>query len=144
MKNWLLAAVVVAGLAAGGWWSWGRWQTVTPEDAFLRATASAALGDEDAFVAGFTQDSRPLVAALLALARGDDPKTSTRHPYHWLLTEQIESADVQGDQAWLRVRRPGATQSYDVPMRKVDGGWYIDALAFDAKRRGRAAEEAKP
>lgn len=143
MKKWLIAGLLLATAAGGGWWGWQHWRAESPEQAFLRATAAAALGDEDAFVAGFTKESRPLVAGLLALSRGDDPRTSSRHPHHWLLTEQVEGVEQDAQQAWLRVRRPGSTQSYDVPMRKEDGVWAMDALAFDAKRRPSAASEAR-
>lgn len=109
-----------------------------PSKAYLRTVAAAMLGDEDVFLNGFTEPSRPLVAGLLAIARGTHPKKSTDHPYHFLVTEDVDSVSVEGDNAYVRVRRMGSRDrkaTYDVPMVKVEGTWKIDALHFTAQKR---------
>ena len=109
-----------------------------PREAYLRTVAAAMLGDEKQFLDGFTEQSRPLVAGLLALSRGKHPKKSRQHPYHFLVTEDVESTDVDGDNAFVRVRRMGSRDrraTYDVPMAKVAGSWKIDALRFTGKKR---------
>ena len=135
----IFALLVVVGGAVFAWYRFVRVET--PKDAWLRATSAAMLGDEQTFLAGFTDESRPLVAGLLAHARGDDPKQSKQHPYFYLVSENLESVDVEGDTAWLKLRRQsdaGAGAKYDVPMQKVGRTWQIDALRFTGKERAPA------
>ncbi len=135
----LLAVVAVLAVIAGGVFAWYKYVRVeSPKDAWLRTTSAAMLGDEQAFLAGFTDQSRPLVASLLAHARGEDPKQSRQHPYFYLVSENLESVDIDGDTAWLKLRRQsdtGAGSKYDVPMQKVGTSWQIDALRFTGKER---------
>lgn len=133
MKKLLIAGILALLSAAGGW-AWWHWLYVEPpQEAFLRAVACATLGDEQGFLDGFTPESRPLLAGLLALSRGDDIRTSSRHPYHWLLTEEVQSVQVEGERAWVRVRRPGSQQEVDIPMVKAQRSWQVDALQFTGK-----------
>lgn len=138
MKKVLAVLLLLTALIAGGVAYWKFLRVESPEDAWLRTTSAAMLGDEQAFLAGFTDESRPLVAGLLAHARGDDPKTSRQHPYFYLVSENLESVDIQGDTAWLKLRRQtdvGAGAAYEVPMRKSAQTWKIDALQFTGKAR---------
>lgn len=136
MKKLLLSLLVFA-LIAGGLYAYQRWFYVEdPKDAFLRTASSAMLGDEEGFLAGFTDDSRPLVSGLLALSRSDDVRTSARHPYHFLVTEHVVAVAPEGpDRVWLKLQRTGdsASAKYDVPLQKVGKTWKIDALAFNGK-----------
>ena len=138
----LLAVVAVLAVIGGGVFTWYKYVRVeSPKDAWLRTTSAAMLGDEQAFLAGFTDQSRPLVASLLAHARGEDPKQSRQHPYFYLVSENLESVDIDGDTAWLKLRRQtdtGAGSKYDVPMQKVGATWQIDALRFTGKERAAA------
>lgn len=109
-----------------------------PSKAYLRTVSAAMLGDDDLFLDGFTEQSRPLVAGLLALARGLDPRRTANHPYFYLVTENVESVEVVEDECWLTLKRAGdrATKSsYDLRLLKVEGTWKIDALSFTGKRR---------
>ena len=138
MKRLLGVALVLLVIAAGAWVYWRQFWTESPTEAWLHTTAAAKAGDEQGFLAGFTDESRPLVAGLLAHARGDDPKTSHQHPYFYLVTENIESVDLAGDTAWLKLRRQtdlGAGTAYEVPLRKDGRTWKIDALQFTGKAR---------
>ena len=148
----LLLLVVLGALVGGGWWAWQRYVHVaSPEEAFLATVARAALGDEEGFVEGFTEDARPIIAGVLALSRGEDPHRDRNHPYYYLVTENIDEVNVSGDRAWVRVRRAGVRTTsavYDVPMRleggtsvfgfQFGGGWRIDGLAFTARKLERA------
>jgi hypothetical protein len=140
MKKVIVALLLVA-LIAGGVYAYLRFVYVAPVDkAFLRTVAAATLGDEEVFLDGFTARSRPLVAGLLGLSRGKDPRHARSHPYYYLVTEEIEAIDVQpdGETAWLTVRRPGdrgRRSSYDIKLVVEDGAWRIDALAFTGKQR---------
>ncbi len=132
----LILSLLVLGLIAFAIFAYYRWFYVEdPREAFLRTASSAMLGDEDAFLSGFTDESRPLVSAQLALSRSDDVKTSTRHPYYYLVTEDVVSVDVQGEQAWVKLKRTGdqSGSKYDVPMARIGPSWKIDALAFTGK-----------
>ncbi len=135
MKKVLLLLLLVA-LIGGGVWAYLRFVHVAaPQNAYLSTAAAAMLGDETLFLEGFTSSSRPLVAGLLALARGDDPKTSRRHPYYYLTSEEVEDVTVapDGDHATIRLRRPGdrsLASVYDVPMKLEERAWKIDAFAF--------------
>ena len=135
----LLVILLLLALIGGGVFAYFKFLHVEDaRDAYLRTVAAAMLGDEKTFLDGFTERSRPLVAGLIALSRGKDPRQHRDHPYHYLVTEDIESVEIEDDEAWVRVRRMGDRSrkgAYDVRMEKVDGTWKIDALSFDAKKR---------
>lgn len=135
----LIVVVLLLLLIAGGVFAYFKFLHVEDaRDAYLRTVAAAMLGDEKTFLDGFTEKSRPLVAGLLALSRGTHPTKSRNHPYHFLITEDIEGVEMGEEQAWVSVRRMGSKNRkgvYDVPMQKVEGTWKIDALAFEAKKR---------
>jgi len=134
----LIVLLILLVLVGGGIFAYFRFFYLPkPEDAYLRTVACATLGDEECFLAGFTDASRPLVAGLLSLARGEDPR-SRKHPYFHIVTEEVESVDVEDDRAWLRVRRPGdkdLRSAYDIPLVKEKNAWKIDALAFTGAQR---------
>ncbi len=138
MKKILLSLLLAALLIGGAWVYYRYFYVESPRDAYLRTVSAAMLGDEEQFLAGFTDESRPLVAGLLALSRGDDARSSQRHPYYYLVTENIESVDTEEDHAWVRVKRAGDSGSrthYDVPLLRKDHTWLIDALSFTGKER---------
>lgn len=140
MKKVIVVLLLLAAIG-GGVWAYLRFLYVPPVDkAFLSTVAAATLGDEQVFLAGFTERSRPLVAGLLGLSRGKDPRHTRSHPYFFLVSEEIEAIDVEptGDVAWLTLRRPGdrgRRSSYDVRLVIEEGAWRIDALSFTGKRR---------
>ena len=135
----LLVVILVMALVAGGAYAYMKFVHVEdPSEAYLRTVAAAMLGDEELFLAGFTDRSRPLVAGLLSLSRGKNPRKSRKHPYHLLVTEDVENVEVDGDVAYVTVRRLGSRArkaTYDVPLTKVEGTWKIDALRFTGKKR---------
>ena len=135
----LLLVLLVALIVGGAVFAYFKFLHVEdPSKAYLRTVAAAMLGDEEVFLEGFTEQSRPLVAGLLALSAGQHPKKTRAHPYHFLVTENVEEVTVEGEQAWVRVRRMGSRArkaTYDIPMKKVEGTWQIDALQFTAAKR---------
>ncbi len=149
MKKVLIALLVLVLLIAGLALAWKLLYDEQPETALLRTAAAAMLGDEKAFLDGFTEDSRPLVGAALSLAKGEDMARSPRHPYYYLTTENIVSTEKDDlENARVRVRRPGDDKSagYDIPMARACDKkyliagfcllptWKIDGKKFDAKR----------
>ncbi len=149
MKKVLIALLVLLLLIGGLVLAWKLIYDEQPETALLRTAAAAMLGDEKAFLEGFTEDSRPLVGAALSLAKGEDMARSPRHPYYYLTTENIVSTEKDDlENARVRVRRPGDDKSagYDIPMARVCDKkyliagfcllptWKIDGKKFDAKR----------
>lgn len=136
MKKLLLTFLVLALIAGAAFVYWKYVYAENPRDAFLRTSSSGMLGDEAGFLDGFTEESRPLVAGLLALARADDVRSSARHPYYYLLTENVEGVDVDGDRAVVKLRRMGDKAigaKYDVALAKVGNSWKIDAFSFTGK-----------
>lgn len=135
----LIVIVLLLAVIGGGVFAYFKFFHVEGvKDAYLRTVSAAMLGDEELFLDGFTERSRPLVAGLLAIASGQHPKKDRKHPYHFLVTEEVESVDVQGDAAYIRVRRMGSRDlkaTYDVAMVKIEGTWKIDALQFTGKKR---------
>lgn len=135
----ILAILALLLLILGAAYAYWKFLYVEPpREAWLRTTSAAMLGDEQTFLRGFTDESRPLVAGLLAHARGDDPKTSRQHPYFYLVSENLQAVDIEGDTAWLKLRRQsdtGGGARYDVPLQKVGNTWKIDALRFTGKER---------
>ncbi|GEM_PF-2608131 len=134
----LIVIVLILVLVGGAVFAYFKFLHVEDVgDAYLRTVAAAMLGDEELFLDGFTKESRPLVAGLLALSAGRSPRKSREHPYHFLVTEDIQGFEVEEDVAYVRVRRIGDKSKkggYDVPMKKVEGTWKIDALAFTGKK----------
>lgn len=138
MKKLILSILLLALLGGAAWAYWKFLYVEAPEKAFLRTVSAAMLGDEQAFLEGFTEESRPLVAGLLALSRGDDLRASNRHPYYYLVSENLEGVEVEGDRAWVKLRRMGDAGSkakYDVPLVRAGNSWRIDALQFTGKER---------
>jgi hypothetical protein len=135
----IIIAVLLVALLAGGAYAYYRFLYVRDaRDVYLSIVSAAMLGDEEAFLDGFTKESKPLVGGLLALSRGDDARKSSRHPYYYLVTENIESVEVEGDKAWVKLRRAsdqGSQAKYDVPLVRDGNSWKIDALQFTAKER---------
>lgn len=149
MKKLLIALLVVL-LLCGGVFAYWKWRIdEQPEDALLRTAAAAMLGDQDAFLQGFTEDSRGLVGAVLNLSRGEDLAKSPRHPYYYLVTENIVATERDSPtEARVRVRRPGDDKSkgYDIPMVRacppqytlfdsmcLKPSWLIDGKKFDGR-----------
>ncbi|MSP91834.1 MAG: hypothetical protein EXR79_08570 [Myxococcales bacterium] len=136
MKKLLVTLLVLALIAGAAFVYWKFLYSESPGDAFLRTASCAMLGDEAGFLDGFTDDSRPLMAGLLALARADDVRSSARHPYYYLVTENVEGVDVDGDRAVVKLRRMGDKAigtRYDVALAKVGNSWKIDAFSFTGK-----------
>ncbi len=134
----IIVILLLLILIAGGVFLYLRYMHVEdPSKSYLRTVSAAMLGDEELFLDGFTEQSRPLVSGLLALARGMDPRTNN-HPYYYLVTENVEAVDVGEDECWLTLKRlgdRGNRSAYDLRLVKVEGSWKIDALSFTGKRR---------
>jgi hypothetical protein len=137
----VIVVLVLLVLIGAGVFAWFRFMHVEDvQKAYLRTAAAAALGDEKLFLEGFTPESRPLVAAMLSLARGEDPRKTPRHPFYYLSSETIEGVDMEpdGKKAWLRLRRAGDRDlrgTYDVPLVQNGSTWQIDAFAFTGRQR---------
>lgn len=135
----IIVVLLLLVLIGGGVYLYMRFLHVEdPSKAYLRTVSAAMLGDEELFLAGFTDQSRPLVSGLLALSRGNDPRRTRNHPYFYLVTEDIEDVQVEEDVAWLTLKRAGdkgRKSAYDLKLVKVEGTWKIDALSFTGKTR---------
>lgn len=140
----LLIVCLLALVVAGATWAYLRFlHKTSPGDVYLTTASAAMLGDEETFLSGFTPASRPILSALMELNRSRDPRTSSTHPYYFLVTEQVEDvgepqpgADGQRE-VWLTLKRAGdkATGTeYSVRMVALDEGWRIDALSFTGKK----------
>ena len=150
MKKLLVALVVLALMIGLLYAVWYFFVVEPPERTVLRSAAAAMLGDEEAFLDGFTDDSQALVKTVLALSRGEDMGKSNKHPYFLLATENIVSVEKDSaDEVRVRVRRPGdeKSQGYDIPMARgclpkynlfdkvcLVPRWLIDAKKFTGGR----------
>ena len=137
MKKLLIVLVLLALIGAGVWAYLRFFHQQGPKSAYLTVVSSAMLGDEDAFLDGFTKESRPIIGALMDLSRTQDPRLSQSHPYYYLVTEQIEDVEQDGDTAWLTLKRAhdqGRGTAYSLKMVKGEDGWKIDALSFTGKK----------
>ncbi len=149
LKKFLIVLLILV-LLGGGAFAYWKWRyDEQPEAALLRTAALAMLGDQEGFLQGFTEDSRGLVGAVLNLSQGEDLSKSPRHPYYYLVTENIVGTERDSPtEARVRVRRPRDERSkgYDVPMVRtcppkallfdtlcLKPGWLIDGKKFDGR-----------
>jgi len=112
----------------------------SPTDAYNRMVAAAQLDDRESFVESFTENSRHLVAASLALSDDYGPKKSA--PYRMLVHTEVldeESGEAEAvpgksgeerDVAYIVVQV--AQGKRRIKMVKEDGDWRIDALDLEA------------
>ncbi len=113
-----------------------------PKAAYERLVFHARMGNEPAFIEGFTEESRPLVKALLALRRTyGDLVARDSDPYLSLVLEEVESVEIDevprtnADGEKIQVNRATLTVTDGKIIRKIelwetDDGWKIDALAL--------------
>lgn len=150
MKKFLIAILVLCLMIGALYGAWKLFVEEPPDKAVYRAAAAAMLGDQEAFLDNFTTDSRQMVAAVLALSRGEDMAKSSRHPYFFLATENVVSVERDdAENARVRVRRMGDDKGagYDIPMVRgcnpkylilekvcLVPVWLIDAKKFDGKQ----------
>ena len=131
----ILVVLVIGALLFGAWWTWDRHvMTLTPEQSYQRTMSAARLGDEGAFVEGFTADSQPLMRSLLALAR--NYPFVQEDPYRRLVMVDVVDVQVTGDSAELMIQQRNREST--VPMLLEEGAWRIDAFALEealGKRR---------
>ena len=111
-----------------------------PEDAYNRMVFYAKMGNEEAFLNGFTKSSAKLVKALIALRRtyGDQVSKEADPLLSLVLDEiqevEIEKKDFEGEGV-EKVERKIATLTVakgkikrKIRMIEFDDGWKIDAL----------------
>ena len=138
MKKLLIVLLILIIINAGVWAYFRFFHVEDVGKVYLRVVSSAMLGDEEAFLDGFTKESRPIIGALMRLSRTHDPRLSQSHPYYFLVTEQIEDVEVDGEEAWLKLKRAGdrgVGTAYSVHMVKREGTWKVDALSFTGRER---------
>jgi hypothetical protein len=124
----LLVLLIVAALAAGGYWLYDRYyRSGSPSDAYLRMINAARLGDEEAFLDGFTDDSSRLVKALIALSRSYE--VVREDPYQRLVFSEVVSEQVDGERALLVTQENRKMR--EIHMVRVDGEWKIDAFELE-------------
>ena len=115
-----------------------------PKDAYNRLVFNARMGNEAAFLDGFTEESGRLIKTLLALRRTYGGQMSgSADPYTTLVLEEVENVAVESKEFQIRTSDGGLdTIKRDVAVltvtdgkirRKIrmiefDDGWKIDAL----------------
>ncbi len=121
-----------------------------PSKAYDRLVFFAKMGNEEAFLDGFTERSRPLVRTVLALRRtyGDDVNKDS-DPYLALVMDEVESTEIEtqslqrdlhertktAEEGLEKVERRVATLTVKkgpikrrVKMIELKDGWKIDAF----------------
>ncbi|MCB9785332.1 MAG: hypothetical protein H6744_01445 [Deltaproteobacteria bacterium] len=122
MSGWKrFALVVTLGAALAGCHR-------TPSEAYIDMTTSAQMGDREGFLAGFTQDSRDLVEALITLSEAYGMSDS--NPYELLVFDTVEEEQVEDDRAVLVVRRRATTRK--ILMVRDEDEWRIDTKQLEA------------
>jgi len=114
-----------------------------PEEAYKRIVFNAKMGNEAAFVDGFTKDSQRLVKTLLALRRTyGDLVRADADPYLAIVMEEVEDVEkteeeMLGPDGIEKVERKVATLTVTdgkthrkIRMIEMDEGWKIDALGL--------------
>lgn len=102
----------------------------SPSDVLSEMGKAASSGDDDVFTSYFTKESRPFVAALLALQKtrypavGDSPR-----PIQLIVESQVLKERIDGDRSVLRVR--GAGRESVLVFLKEDGEWRLDVAHTD-------------
>jgi len=112
-----------------------------PAEASNRLLFHAKVGNEKAFLDGFTDKSRRMIRALLALRRTyGDLVNPDADPYRSIVLETIESVEieereVQADDSLEMVERRVATLTVTdgeifrkIQMVEYDDGWKINAI----------------
>jgi hypothetical protein len=117
-----LCAVVVL---IGGFAILGGCRTGSPEQAFNALAEAAERGDEESFLAGFTIESRPLVAGILSMAV-KYPKMLALGPFH--RTVRAHSASRVGELALVSVTGADSREDESIVMRFQDGEWRLDLV----------------
>lgn len=110
-----------------------------PREAYERVVFHAKMGNEEAFIQGFTEDSQRLIRTLLALRRTYGDLVSTNaDPYLSIVFEEVEDVEtseeefhdgvdkVTRDVAILTVTN-GQVRN-QIKMIEFEDGWKIDAL----------------
>lgn len=128
----ILLVLVLAALIGGGWWVATKyWLVPGPAERFEQIIISAQLGDEEAFLQGFDEESRDLLEAFLALARNYE-EVSDR-PYRDLVAAEVTSEEIDGKQATVYAK--SGNRSIEIPMVYDEGQWLIDGLALESSLR---------
>ena len=113
----------------------------SPEEAYNRLVFHAKMGNEKAFLNGFTPKSKRMMKTLLALRRTySDFVPQDADPYLALVLETVENVEVtereiQVEDGIEKVERKVATLTVtdgeikrQIVMIEFDEGWKIDAL----------------
>ena len=102
----------------------------SPTEAYVDMTTSAQLGDQEGFLAGFTERSRDLVGSMISLSEAYGVQDT--NPYQLLVFDSVDGERIEpdGDRAILDVRRGGNTRK--ILMVREDGEWRIDTRDLEA------------
>lgn len=127
MKKIVIGILMVA-VVAGAWWVYDRYVgNLSPSEEIQRMVSAARLGDEEGFVDGFTEESGPMVGALLALS-----KTYSHvrvNPITRIAEAELVDEQIDGDVATVVIQHRSKTR--EIPMVWTANGWKIDAFEMD-------------
>lgn len=124
--------LLLGGLAYGGYWAYDRYVGFeSPSEAYTQMTIAAQLGDEEAFLDGFTDDSRKIVAAFLRLA--ESYEIVRDEPYKKLVLAEVvgERFEEKGDERTAYVSARYRRKTIEVPMVRENGKWKVDAFELE-------------
>ncbi|MFT5430596.1 MAG: hypothetical protein ACI9OJ_001271 [Myxococcota bacterium] len=135
-----MTRIIIIGLIAATLLVFGGCKE-DPAEAYNRLVFHAKVGNEKAFLDGFTPKSQRMIRALLALRRSyGDLVNADADPYRSLVLETIESVEidemeVQAEGSLEKVERRVATITVTdgeilrkIRMVELDDGWKIDAI----------------
>jgi hypothetical protein len=111
----------------------------SPSDTYINMAAAARLGDREAFLNGFTEDSRKIVKGLASLSEAYGLRESD--PYQKFVFDRVVKEETFGEGeksgkykcddscAVVTVQRKGKGKKVKILMLKKDEGWRIDLAA---------------
>jgi hypothetical protein len=93
-----------------------------PREVYYEMATAAEFGDAEGFLAGFTEESKQLVASQISLTEAYGLKKE--NPVALLVFPSVDGVEEKDDEAILTVSR--GTVERRIVMVKTDAGWKID------------------
>ena len=127
MRKMLMTLFLVA-LAFAGWWVFDRHvANHSPSDEIQEMISAARLGDQERFIAGFTEESGRIISAMLSLSEAYSHVRKS--PIERLAEAQLIDETITGNTAVVLMQARDRTR--EIPMVWTSAGWKVDAFEME-------------
>lgn len=127
MRKMLMTLFLVA-LALAGWWVFDRHvANHSPSDEIQEMISAARLGDQERFIAGFTEESGRIISAMLSLSEAYSHVRKS--PIERLAEAQLIDETITGNTAVVLMQARDRTR--EIPMVWTSAGWKVDAFEME-------------